>query len=299
MEKSAYVYLNSGECRTEFPRNNANSFENRVQNLNLDPSKEYECSLIHIVHPRQYVVISTQDPDTHYEVKVIKQGHGPVYVGSYADIEKYRPKGGGDIKSRDMAEVCKAFNRMLGDSIGEAVKNVHFHYLRGDAWPIISYDHEKNVVIFKRFHTKLRGGQDGGSQKHVRRIEVRFCDKIARVFGFNSNTWMTLYEHNPTSIDNTSEFTPRNLRSSHVMYVYSDIVKPVRYAQSQINILNITEAAVAEDDKTFASPIVYVPINKTNIETIGILLTDDEGRLVAFDSEQRTTVLLHIRPISE
>ena len=292
MEKSAYIYLNSGECRTEFPRNNANSFENRVQNLNLDPSKEYECSLIHMVHPRQYVVISTQDPDTHFEVKVIKHSRF-----SYVDTEKYRPKGGGDIKSRDMAEVCRAFNRMLGDSIDEAIGDAHFHLIRGDVWSIITYDQEKNAVIFKRFHTMLRGAQN--AKKYVRRIEVRFCDKIARVFGFNSNTWMTLYEHNPSHALGGSEFTPRDLRSSHVMYVYSDIVKPVRYAQSQINILNITEAAVTEDAKTLASPIVYVPVNKTNIETIGILLTDDRGTLVAFDPDQRTTVLLHIRPISE
>ena len=274
---------------TEFPGNTPSSFENRINNLNLDPTLEYEACILRILHPRKYAALSN-DVRLAYSLKITTMdshtGDDLTYFSVFSPTEK--------VEAGNMTTLCTSFRKMVFKAM-ETVLEVNSLRDISITPPshLIKYDIQRGVVVMKRFLVKedKRGNT-------ITSIQLKFNSKLGKVFGIPEDEWMEVSYRRGQESENMviGRFTPQIWKDVQVLYIYSDLVRPVRFAEKQVGIFNIAERNITGDVKTYASPVVYVPLNKKQIQTIAILVTDDTGEPAPFDAAERTTVLLHIRP---
>ena len=291
MERSAYIYLDSRECREEFPKNSPDSFENRISTLNLDPLLEYECCMLRLLHPRNYTTLSPNDGDFLYTLKTHKRR------GRTESHEMFRftPK---PVNNDNLVVICEQFEAMVLESLKGLldVRKLHTQVISYGPTPrLFEYIPKTNTVYVTGVHHLVHEDEEGIAK--VLSVQIKFNELLANVFGVPVNEYITIYSHRDEDPIGGS-YTPNYDPKVRMLYVYTDIVAPVRYGEKQVGILNVAEAHVSGESKSFVSPLVYIPVNKKNVETIAILLTDNHGARVPFYGGEKTTVLLHIRPQS-
>lgn len=83
----------------------------------------------------------------------------------------------------------------------------------------------------------------------------------------------------------------------HFIYVYTDIIKPRAIADQQIRYLRIIPILKVHEQRHIKfGNVEYCPIEKTFIENISILITDNSGNKINFDSSTYPTfVMLHFK----
>ena len=320
METNAHIYLDSGECTVEFPHNTPDAFENRITTLNLDPGKEYECCMLKLLHPKKYVAFSPKGGHPNYHLKIVT-----VNESTHGEIETIRRYSPLPVNNPNLEVICYDFQKtvfsMLSALLHEkrVVGRTTFKYLMKSK-RVFEYIPDSNEVrvtplsrIFGGSGAALSHIAEGVSplnrdfdsseddddsaaaetENRLEKIEIKFNERLANVFGFPIDEYITLYTYSPTP---ASKYTPVYANISRGLYIYTDVFVLVRYGEKLVSILNVADATANEDSTSFISPLVYVPVNKKSIETIAVIVTNSEGVRMPFHDGERTTVLLHIRP---
>ena len=316
METNAHIYLDSGECTVEFPYNTPDAFENRITTLNLDPGKEYECCMLKLLHPMKNIAFSPKGGEHKYHLKIVTVNeHTSVESGT---VRRYSPL---PVNSHNLEVICHDFQKAVFNNLSallyekRVVDRTTFTYLMKSR-TVFEYNPDSNKVsvtplsqvagasdselasIIENVTPLIRDFDDddfGPAEigDRVKTIEIKFNKQLGNVFGFPIDKYFPLYTYSTTS---TSKYTPIYANTSRGLYIYTDVIVPVRYGEKQVSILNVADSSASKDSTSFISPVVYVPLNKKSIETIAVVVTNSEGIRLPFNDGERTTVLLHIRP---
>ena len=123
--------------------------------------------------------------------------------------------------------------------------------------------------------------------------KVQFSPALASLLGFSSTPFQTA----GNKIVNVYGNSIADMESSvHALYVYTDVVEAIRVGDTQAPLLRVVDAsgAIGEHIHRNYNPPRYLPICKSNFDSIEIDIRTDEGKPVPFESG-RLSVTLHFR----
>ena len=125
--------------------------------------------------------------------------------------------------------------------------------------------------------------------KCTNNVSVVLHDDIARIFGF-----MTGEKIQGSATEGFTLALPNT--GNQMLYVYTDIIRGQYYGDIVAPILQTV--TVRRDHGTFISKHFerphYIPLNKSNFDTIDINIRDEVGDLVAFE-HGKVNITLHFR----
>lgn len=115
-----------------------------------------------------------------------------------------------------------------------------------------------------------------------------FTNQFNKIYNLNSDWFVGIAEIFYNKF-NTNEF------KKSLIYVYTDIIKPVQVGFSQVRCLRIfTNPNQNSVQNILFENIYYMPVERNQFENISITLADDIGQKINFENSTKPTmVVLH------
>lgn len=198
----------------------------------------------------------------------------------------------------------------LLNKIKDHLNNLNLDELKQSVIKISAKKYDlKNIIIDKpsirinKFTNKieLKYGQISftrENQLYKFELYLEFDDYLHKMLGFRENSKTSDQMQADNLIDIFGQV--------HIIYIYSDVVSPIIVGSERLSLLqmftlhhpNETSLMPASLNRiTFQSP-VYVPLSRKTFDTIEIVLRDDSGQLIQFETG-KTLATLHFRRISK
>lgn len=293
-QEEVYLYLSSIGSTDTFPKNNASSFENRILPLNLDPNREYEVGLTNILFPKYYYILKEGDVDCSIGF------HSRIQQSMYDDYEynfyTYSPNRNviSNLRDGSIPSIISTVNEQLWRELKEILKELHSDYFPYKQ--LLHYDLELGRVII---HKMIVGGQ---ADRLYTDLSITFNPQIALVLGFEPHTRYSIF-HKKEEISEseralekvTAPYPCRSDGGNDYIYVYSDIITPTRFANQIVNIIDAIPLPNDVSSKGI-NPIMYLPLSKSSFDSVGIKITNQNGKPIHFEDNHSITCILHIRP---
>jgi len=123
-------------------------------------------------------------------------------------------------------------------------------------------------------------------------IAVRFSEDLANILGFNDAVRYALDTTAPRIVS-------LNLNDIFSMYVYCDLVEHVVVGDTKVPLLRIVDKPLAKNRHmhTIFNPMLYVPLQKKNFDTVEINIMTDTGEPMPFRAGKSFVVLEFRRTI--
>ena len=123
-------------------------------------------------------------------------------------------------------------------------------------------------------------------------IAVRFSEDLANILGFSETVRYALDTTAPRIVS-------LNLDDIFSMYVYCDLVEHVVVGDTKVPLLRIVDKPLAKNRHmhTIFNPILYVPLQKKNFDTVEINIMTDTGEPMPFRAGKSFVVLEFRRTI--
>ena len=303
--EDVYLYVSSIADSNTFPENTSSEFENRILPIALEPNREYEVGLSNILFPKFFYCIREDEPDCGIEFHArIKQSHVTDYEYNFYN---YLPEKNiiSNFKNLNIISIIAAINHQIMKELRGIVKESYLDYFPYSE--IIYYDtHLDRAVVNKLI-------VESEVATLYTDIYINFAPHMALVLGFDPDYRYTIFhkkdeEETPSPPPPDSEFpskppphkliAPKSVRpdsGNDYLYVYSDIISPTRFGNQIVNIL---DAIPLPHDSTSkgVNPIMYKPLTASNIQSVAIKITNQNGRPIYFEDGHSVTCVLHIRP---
>jgi len=118
-------------------------------------------------------------------------------------------------------------------------------------------------------------------------IAVRFSEDLANILGFSDTT--------------APRIVSLNLDDIFSMYVYCDLVEHVVVGDTKVPLLRIVDKPLAKNRHmhTIFNPILYVPLQEKNFDTVEINIMTDTGEPMPFRAGKSFVVLEFRRTIHQ
>lgn len=294
LSEEFYLYLSSISPEDNILNNTTSNFENRILPINLNPSSSYELALANILFPSYFYALREGDKDSSiwFDAR-IKQSDFDDYEYNFYN---YTPQKSiiSNLRSTSILSILSAINIQMLTELKEIVEDSYPNYFPYKE--LLHYDFELERIVIH----KLTVNAD---LDHLySEIFMTFTPQIALVLGFEPYTRYSIFHKR----DNVTD-TPRSLDKiiaphpvrvdggNDYLYVYCDIVSPTRFGNQIVNIL---DAIPLPNDVTSkgVNPVMYKPLARTSIESVGIKITNQNGKPIYFEDNHSVTCVLHIRP---
>jgi len=117
-------------------------------------------------------------------------------------------------------------------------------------------------------------------------IAVRFSEDLANILGFSETVRYVLDTTAPRIVS-------LNLDDIFSMYVYCDLVEHVVVGDTKVPLLRIVDKPLAKNRHMHMifNPILYVPLQKKNFDTVEINIMTDTGEPMPFRAGKSFVVL--------
>ena len=266
MDDKFVIHLASNGSARLHPDNHSSAFTNVLSEpIHLDPNENYEVALVNIHMPKEYYIISKEDPDFFIEIyNEVNEFVTIQYVGVF--------KCDFDATNCDIPFIVRNLNDQFKDpSVDDDV--FHYNYLKKRLYLTTNSLLAKNDIVY-----------------------MKFSPKLADVLGFVGNTRYRLPKYSKKSDPkNVLEAPFPMCMSGQVQYVvvYSDIVKASHFADKKVNVLDIF--TIGSDGNRGFHNVIYKPVNTNVISEISIMLADQEGKTILFKRNSGVTCSLLFR----
>ncbi len=170
-----------------------------------------------------------------------------------------------------------------------SLDNVHFraivvpegNYRRlGDLIAVIHSAMPKDVYNEPYIKFTLRAGHIEMTFTELLKttLSIRFSESLAEILGADADV---AYDHNHARMSRKFSLTNGDINS---MYIYCDILEHVTVGDTKAPLLRIVDKPrkkYGNMHQTF-NPILYVPLQKKNFDTVEVNIMTDDGRPVPF-----------------
>lgn len=301
---NTYLYISSIASGDTFPGNTSSEFENRILPIQLNPNREYEIALSNILFPKYFYSIRTGDKSCGVEF------YARVMQSDFEDYEynlyTYIPERNmiSNFNEKNIISLVKGINnqimRELQVILGDSYKNF-FPFSE-----IIYFDTDLDRVVVNELIISPN------KNLLYTDIIIKFAPHIAFILGFQTDYRYTIFfqtfgdevsvpsdASNDLKIEPLKLIAPRPSRpdaGNDYLYIYSDVISPTRFGNQIVNIL---DAIPLPHDVTSkgVNPIMYKPVaTSSNIQSIAIKITNQNGKPIYFEEGHSVTCVLHIRP---
>jgi hypothetical protein len=273
-EDDHYVYLSSLASHIEYPENKITRYTNRM-NPPLHLKGSWSVGLINTFFSTDFLSVHKDDPT--FEIKI-----------ALSIINK---KG----KSQDIIETVYRPTVDISDkSIYLIIRNIELDLrkflinggvIHPNSSEIFSYTDNNKTILFHPLNLKSLNNESIINYKGV-----WVCrSNIAALLGVAADTQL-LFSNNVPII---SAMAPVLYSGVNNVYIYTDIVKSSRVGDGQSDLLDII--AVGNTFSKSINTIVYKAVKLEYIETISILMTDQNGRNIKFNDGSGSIAILHFR----
>lgn len=292
-EDDVYLYLSSNASSDIYVSNTVSAFTNRIQSINLDSSREYECALINIVFPKNIYSIPKVDPsDESWSVNIYVKfrnsndnGGGD---GDFSLLWKFTPREG--IMAENAVECLHLLQRQLQNDMKLIFKNEYDVYIQGDN---LHYSRSSDRILIDT-HVE---DETESSKFKFKEIALTFGKRIAKVFGLDVAKYYKIFKTDSShgsGLVQMGLFPPKVGAQIDYYMVYCDVISSTRFADQNVNILDMF--ATGHANSKAMSPIVYKKLSVKSFDSVSILITDQHGQKVPFEDNHTLACLLHIRP---
>lgn len=294
-----YLYVSSIASGDTFPENTSSEFENRILPIDLDPNRQYEIGLSNILFPKFFYCIRQSDVNCSITFGYrIKESDGSTRTLQYT----YLPERSliSNFNAKNISSITKYINNQLMRELQVFIGDSFNHYFPYS--DIIYFDETFERVVVNEhivFPNKKNLYTD---------IYVKFAPHIAYILGFEPEFNYTVFferfgEESPDTPVAHLNQKPIKIIANNVarpdsgndyLYIYSDLASPSRFGNQIVNILDaipLTQNSLSKG----VNPLVYKPLAKSNIQSVGIKITNQNGRPVYFEDGHSITCVLHIR----
>ena len=296
-EEDVYLYLSSNASAEVYTSNTTSAFTNRIQSINLNSSKDYECALINVVFPKSIYTIPKVSPaDESWAVNIhVKfrsnnnDNNSNANDGDFTFLWKFTPREG--IIGENVVECLHLLQRQLQNDMKLIFKTDYGTYIHGAN---LHYSRASDRILIDTH------GENNSEDSNAKfsEIALTFGAKIAKVLGLDPLKYYKIFKSN---VVHENEFVPQmGLYSPRVgaqidyFMVYCDIISSTRFADQNVNILDMF--ATGHANSKAMSPIVYKKLSVKSFDSVSLLITDQHGHKVPFEDNHTLACLLHIRP---
>ena len=271
-----YLTLPSNSSSTYYPENTLTHFKTRLHN-EISLTGEWEVGLSEIMFPRSWYTINKDR--AHFTVScsnctLDEPGIPARFTSNISFDEQFHIPSG---YYTTVGQIVKEMNEMLV----EQFRNPMSEPRESDAArPNFRYNKLK-----KKTSVTLE-----------RNMTVQFSDQLADILGFDSS-------QNPSTNDTHSEqITVRSSRVSDIngglyaIFIYCDLMEYIPVGDTLAPLLRIVDVDGNQGEilhRRFDKPR-YLPLQKKNFDTIELLIKDDIGKPIPFESG-KVVVILHFR----
>jgi len=127
--------------------------------------------------------------------------------------------------------------------------------------------------------------------------KLKISETLSYILGFNGKTYFhEIHEINDVKYHYLAESPPDLTGKKYHLFVYTDIIESQVVGSSLVPMLrmvNIKHGKGEAITETFQNPY-YLKLNRSTIDSISIIICDEFGEEILFDSGQ-VTVTLHFR----
>ena len=291
-EEDVYLYLSSNASADVYPSNTTSAFTNRIQSINLDSSKEYECALINVVFPKNiYTIPKPASTDESWDINIhVKfRNTNNTSDADFTFLWKFTPREG--IIGENMIQCLHLLQRQLQNDMKLIFKKDYDTYIRGDN---LHYSPASDRILIDAHVDNI----PEDSNAKFSEIALTFGAKMAKVFGLDTSKYYKIFKmnavHENELVPQMAMYSPRVRAQIDYFMVYCDIIATTRFADQNVNILDMF--ATGHANSKAMSPIVYKKLSVKSFDSISILITDQHGQKVPFEDNHTLACLLHIRP---
>jgi hypothetical protein len=272
--KDHYVYLTSLANSTEHPENTIARFTNRM-NPPLQLNGSWSVGLINCFFNNDFVSIRGGDASFRLELSIQYLNEDDLAIGGENVV--YIPTR--DIKGRNVQNVLKSLETDLRSFL------IHQKFIKEESDVLFSFaPTHRNLV----FHPLLL--ENPSRHKHKSVIGSWTCAKnIAALLG--------VLPYAPRRFHNLSSYAAKKFpvlnNGVDNVYIYTDIVKGSHVGGGQSDILDVL--AMGSTYSKNSTTVIYKNVKHDFIESISIVMTDQNGRGLKFLDGNSTTCILHFR----
>ena len=291
-EEDVYLYLSSNASADVYTSNTTSAFTNRIQSINLDSSKEYECALINVVFPKSiYSIPKVDSTDESWAVNIYVKFRNSNNANGvdFSLLWKFTPREG--IIGENVVECLHLLQRQLQNDMKLIFRNDYDTYIQGD---ILHYSRVSKRILIDTHVEEI----PKDSKAKFSEIALTFGTKIAKVFGMDISKYYKIFKgsvvHENELVPQMGLYSPRVGVQIDYFMVYCDVIASTRFADQNVNILDMF--ATGHANSKAMSPIVYKKLAIKSFDSISILITDQHGQKVPFEDNHTLACLLHIRP---
>ena len=324
--EETYVYLTSTGSLNYYSDNTPSRFKNSITPIRFENGVDYETAIVNILLPSSKSgLLEVQKSDRNFEITFEIR----TIAGNYETLFVYRPsrdiigsakdvvdKINKDIRSKYLYNITRRIepldpNYVIFDPRLNLIHHNFFKILnnrvcfyKNPDWREIYSEAEYHLMLAERNNLGgLRANEiyleewkefteGANSDETYRTITMSFGDGFARMFGFASNERYTIYDAfdlYPVTFRASKPLIPE----SDFLIIETDIVELTRYANRQTSILD----AFPRDRQKLVPQILYKPLKHVSeINTISIMIHNEDGDLAEFDPNSVVILCLHIRP---
>ena len=270
-----YVYLTSLANSIEYPENTIASFTNRM-NPPLLLKGSWSVGLVNCFFNTEFVAIQKND-------EMFKLNLSIAYLDAKNNViayEKFVYRPTRNIHGKQVRGILQAVeadlrNYLIGLKVISKNSGEIFAYGEGYKYVVINKLELENPTKYK--FSKIHGSWT--------------CQKgLAALLGIEPCT--------PKNFSNLSSYigrlTPRLINVSNV-FIYTDIVKGSHVGDSESDILDVL--AIGDTFSKNSQFIIYKHVKQEFIESISILLKDQNGQKLKFRDGNSSTCILHFKKV--
>ena len=326
--EETYLYLTSKGSLQYYNDNTPSRFKNSIEPIRFENGVDYEVAISNLLIPdvkNRILEVRKLDPtfEITFETKNLNNNHEVLFVyrpsrdmiGAAKDVIEELNK---DMRTQYMYNITRRIQlikSMGGSTYDPRIDLVHMNFFKilnnrvcfykNPIWQEIYTETEYQIMqneqnslgplksneIYLPEWNEFSSGND--DQDEVwQSIQMTFAGGIAAMLGFVAERRYTIYDAHslfPVTFRSTK---PLNLESDFLI-IESDIVELTRFANTKTSILD----AFPSNRQKLIAKTLYKPLKSVSeLNSVSIMIHNEEGDLVEYDPESVVIICLHIRP---
>ena len=295
MEEDTYIYLTNTASHELYPENTPTAFTNELQPIHLSPKLEWEIGLVNAILPKNFYTL------------IYPSDYIEVYSSGYWEDESLAKSLGiirppAVFKANTTYEIYSFINNFFTLGL-RGLLGVEFssYFPNETAGNIITYDDVAKRFAVNRRVREVPRNPDEGNLRELgeavgRCLYITFSNRLTHILGLFSEKKISIY--NP--IESTKEVvkaeweTKAGVKLCDHIIIYSDIVQPSRMGSQLVNLLDAF--SLPNHPGKGLNPCIYHKLATNTLSSISIKLLDQDGNGLGFTKQQRTLLVLHVRP---
>lgn len=274
-----YVYASSLGSSTAYPNNTVGKYTNRLNpSLKLDGRWEIGC--VQLIVPTDICTITKADKLFEISIAIHSYGREPDKAFHYKPTVDLYPN---DYREAIIYLEINFRSYLISEKAISPETECMFWYSEKD----------KCVQFDPTFKQCFEHNIPKDSENIDLFVALSFATHVAMLLGLPSKR---MYDANDLGKKNyLYKYMPVLYSNVQQLYVYSDLIETSHVGDMQSEILDVMPLK-GSFHKTNC-PVIYKPLKNSLIESVSIVILDQNGNTIPFKDGGSTTCILHIRKV--